>query len=161
MYSLREDAASRLLLVELSDRLTTDEALRALSQAFMLTDASKIRGVRCDVTRITRGPGGLLMVAAALAARYRPALRIAFLAGAEQLPFVTRLIRSSGLRENLRAFESATEADAWLAAIAEPRRRFSSTERRHVETMLAAQSGRPALATREQETDRTRRQSAA
>ncbi len=162
MYSLREDAASRLLLIELSERLTTDEALRAMSQAFMLTEASKIRGVRCDVTRITRGPGGLLMVAAALASRYRPALRIAFLGDAGQLPFITRLIRFSGVRENLRAFESATEVDSWLAvAVAEPRKRLSITARRHLDTMLAAQSGHPATVTREQETDLDRRQSAA
>jgi len=162
MYSLREDGARKLLLIELSERLTTEEALRAMSQAFMLTEASKLRGVRCDVTRITRGPGGLLMVAASLAARYRPALRIAFLGDPGQRPFITRLIRFSGVRENLRSFESSAEADTWLAAVlAQPQKRLSSTARRHAETMLAARAGLPMTASRDEEGELERRRGAA
>jgi hypothetical protein len=162
MYSLREDGVRKLLLIELSERLTTEEALRAMSQAFMLTEASKIRGVRCDVTRITRGPGGLLMVAAALASRYRPALHIAFVADTAQLPFISRLIRFSGVRENLRAFESAAEADTWLApALGQPQKRLSSTARRHAETMLAARAGLVMTAARDPEGQLEHRQGAA
>ena len=163
MYSLREDGARKLLLIELSERLTTEESLRAMSQAFMLTEASKLRGVHCDVTRITRGPGGLLMVAAALASRYRPALRVAFLGNAAQLPFITRLIRFSGVRENLRAFESSAEADMWLEAVlVQPQKRLSSTARRHAETMLAARAGLAMTGSRDEDSDEmARRQDAA
>lgn len=162
MYSLREDGARRLLVIELSGRLTTEESLRAMGQAFMLSEASKLQGVRCDVTRVTRGPGGLLLVAAALASRYRLALRIAFLGDARQLPFISRLIRFSGVGENLRAFDSASEADGWLPAVlARPQKRLSSTARRHAETMLAARVGMPVSASRDEELELDHRLGAA
>lgn len=139
MYALREDAARKLLRIDFSGRLTTDEALRALSQAFTLTEATDIRGVRCDLTGITRGPGGLLMIAAALAMRFRPGVRVALLSAEQQIPFAARLVRFSGVSDGMMAFESATEADAWLSVVL-PRQnaRISSTARRHASEMLGA-----------------------
>jgi hypothetical protein len=139
MYALREDAVRKLLRIDFSGRVITDEALRAMAQAFTLTEATDIRAVRCDVSDITRGPGGLLLIAAALAMRFRPGLRVALLAEAPQLPFVSRLIRFSGVSDSVVVFESVTEADAWLMAVLpRPGGRLSGTARRHANQVLAS-----------------------
>jgi hypothetical protein len=130
MYAIRVDDQRKLLHIELSGRITTAEALRAISQASVLAEASDILAVLCDVTRVEHGPGALLLVATSLNAAHRPGLRIALVANDDQLRVATRIVRFSGLRDSLVAFTSVEEAEAWLEPLpaAAPLRARSETE---------------------------------
>ncbi len=138
MYIMRVDPARRLLSVEMRGRLTTEEALRAVSQGFTLAEASRIRGIYCDVERLNRGPGGMLVVSAALASRFVSGMRMAFVGTSPQMDVARRLIRFSGVRGGLATFDTEAEAEEWLApALAQPGRRLTGTALRHAETLLA------------------------
>lgn len=137
MYTMRVDPARQLLTVEMRGRLSTEEALRAVSQGFTLAEASRINGILCDVNGLVRGPGGLLIVAAALAARFHPTTRMAVVGNSAQLNVTRRLIRFSGVRNGLRTFDSTAEAEGWLAPVlARPQRRLSGTALRHAASLL-------------------------
>lgn len=137
MYSIRVDPARPTMRIDLSGRLTTDEALRALSQAFALAEAGNIAIVFCDLRDLDRGPGNLLPLAAALNASYQAPLRIAFAGGSHQLPLARRFTKFTGLPGSVRCFATETEAIDWLAT-RRTSERLSSTERRHAEEMLRA-----------------------
>lgn len=142
MYTMRVDAERRLLSVECRGRLTTEEALRAVSQAFTLAEAGNIRGVICDLAGVHRGPGGLLIVAAAFASRFQPSMRVAFVGSGARLDIARRFIRFSGVRNGLRAFGEAGEASAWLnPVLRRPKPRLSTTELRHAQEMVGAVQG--------------------
>ena len=139
MYAIRVDASRHILNIELSGRLTTAEALRAVSQAFALAEASSLRGAICDTRELRRGPGGLLLVAAAIAFGTQPGMRIAFLSRAPQEALLERLIRYSGSPTGLQVVETLAEADAYVEPVF--RRNgphFGSTELRHAEELLVA-----------------------
>ena len=139
MYTMRVDPNRELLSVEVRGRLTTEEALRAVSQGFTLAEAGRIRGIFCDLAGLNRGPGGMLIVSAALASRFRPDMRMAFVGNATQLHVARRLIRFSGVRSGLATFDTVAEADEWLApALAQPKRRLTGTALRHAERLRAA-----------------------
>lgn len=145
MYTIRADPQQETLRIELSGRIRTREALRAASQAAALLDAGALERVVCDVRGATRGPGGMLLVAASIAAAHRPGLRVAFLAGEEQARTAERLCRFAGLQESGRVFASDAAATSWLR----PRRtpRLDATALRHVREVLGvdqpvARSGR-------------------
>lgn len=149
MYTMRVDATTNLLSVECRGRLTTEEALRAVSQAFTLAEAGNIRGMLWDLSQLRRGPGSLLVVAATLSCRYQPSMRIAFAATGIKLDLARRLIRFSGLRSGLRAFESEREASRWLSPVlARPETRLSDTELRHARELVGSgiRQSRPAPA---------------
>lgn len=138
MYTMRVDATTNLLSVECRERLTTEEALRAVSQAFALAEAGNIRGLLWDLSQLRRGPGGLLVVAAAVACRYQTGMRIALVGSGIQLELARRFIRFSGLRTGLRSFDSEGQAHRWLSPVlARPETRLSHTELRHAREMVA------------------------
>ncbi|MGH2634016.1 MAG: hypothetical protein ACRDG3_11445 [Tepidiformaceae bacterium] len=120
MYTIRVDQGQRLLVMALSERVDTDEALRALSQALTLSETDGISAVVCDVTAVQRGPGSLIHVAAGLALGYRPGMRIALISGSDQFSTATRFMRYSGLRDGVRVFSSAAAAEAWVGPAALP-----------------------------------------
>lgn len=141
MYAMRADPERRELRIDFTGRLTHEEALRAVTQGFALVDAGALTTALCDLRDVERGPGGLLPIAAALAVRFRPGLKVAFIAEEEQLPYVRRLQRFSGIGRELGVFEAEEAARAWLTAEA-PRRARATTEQRHVEHLAASQPTR-------------------
>ena len=113
MYVIRAPGPNALE-VTFSGRVTSAEGLRAISQAFALADAGSVRTALCDLSEVERGPGNYLELAVALATRIRPGMRIAFVAGRGQRPFVRRLARFSGIQQGLGLFERRAEAERWL-----------------------------------------------
>ena len=139
MYAIRVDASRHMLNVELSGRLTTAEGLRAVSQAFALAEASSLRAVVCDARTLRRGPGGLLLIAAALSFRLQPGMRIALLGVAGQQALVERLIRYTGSPTGIQFVESASEAETYIEPVLRGSAPvLSSTELRHAEELLVA-----------------------
>jgi hypothetical protein len=137
MYTIREDSANKLLVVQIWGRVTTDEALRAISQAFTLAEASHIQAISCDISGLTKGPARLLVLAASVTLRYQPGMRIALTGTTRQLGIATRLAKFSGLREGMQAFDLRLDADNWLRpALVQAGTKLSSTARRHAETLL-------------------------
>ncbi|MCE7927793.1 MAG: hypothetical protein HUU14_07155 [Dehalococcoidia bacterium] len=136
MYTIRVDTAHGLLEIELSGRLVTSEALRAMSQAFAIAEAGTLTTTLCDVRELDRGPASSMVVAAALAVRFQPGSRLAFVARQPQLRFLQRVIRFSGIREGVLAFPAREEAETWLLPSMRAARRPRSTERRHAEQVL-------------------------
>ncbi len=137
MYTIREDGVKKLLILEVSGGMRTEEALRAISQSFTLAEASGIRAIRCDILNLTKGPAGLLMLAASVALRHQTGMRVAIMGTERQLKIATRLTTFSGLRDGMKAFDSNLEADTWLRpALASSVAKISSTARRHAEAML-------------------------
>lgn len=133
----------RALDVTFSARVTSQEGLRAIAQAFALADAGSATSAICDLTQVERGPGNYLELAVALATRIRPGMRIAFVATRAQRPFVGRLARFSGIRQGLGMFETRREAEHWLAeSSANPG--TSSVRRRHYRAIARPRSGDPA-----------------
>ncbi len=136
MYAIRVDTSHGLLQIELSGRLVTSEALRAMSQAFAIAEAGSLTTAICDVRNLHRGPAGSMVVAAALAVRFQPRLRLAFVAHESQTRFLGRVLRFSGIREGIRVFGQRDVAETWLLPSVRAARRTSSTERRHAEQIL-------------------------
>jgi hypothetical protein len=130
MYSIRAQHG-RLLDVELSGRLTTTEALRAVSQSFALAEADGIRRAVCDVRDVERGPGNLLLVAAIFASRYQPGMRVAVISRPEQFGMVQRFTRYAGARAGVAAFVTPEAAADWLDSD-DVAPRLSSGELRHL-----------------------------
>lgn len=114
MYTIRAGQKPGMVAVELRQRVTTTEALRALTQVFALMEAGGLRAARVDVRGVERGPGGLLLLASAMATRRAPGQRIAFVAGPRQARLTARLARFSGLGPAVDMFDSLEDADAWL-----------------------------------------------
>ena len=142
MYAIRVDAAEDMLRAEASGRVGTDQALRAISQAFALADAGVLARVLCDAREVERGPH-LGTISAALRTRCRGGLRIALLVRSEQRPFAERLIHLAGAPRGLRAFESMAGASAWLAPQTAG---YASPERRHLEGLAEPRDSEPAAA---------------
>lgn len=139
MYAIRVDSERHVLLITVGARLTTAEALRAASQAFSLADAVGIRAVCCNISALERGPGGSLVVAATIAARFAPPMRIALVGGPWQARSARRLIRFSGIQRGMRFFTETMDAEVWLVpAMTHSRPRLSLTERHHLQEALPA-----------------------
>lgn len=130
MYSIRAQRGE-LLDTELSGRLTTAEALRAVSQSFALAEADGIWRAVCDVRAVERGPGNLLLVAASFASRYQEGMRVALVSRPEQLALVRRFARYTGSRAGVAAFLTPEAAANWLDS-EDVAPRLSSTEQRHL-----------------------------
>ena len=131
MYAIRVETSTQRLVVTLSERLSTEEALRAVSQTFALAEAGNLTTIWCDLQSLERGPANLVVVAAALSARYQEGMRIAFIARAEQVRLLQRLVRFSGIRQGVNGFLEAAQAEAWLSLPARNNAILSSTGRRH------------------------------
>jgi hypothetical protein len=134
MYVIRA-ATPDALTVTFSEKVSTEEALRAISQAFALADAGAITNATCDLRAIERGPGNALIIAAALASRMSDSMRVAFIVEPAQRPYVRRIARFTGIRTGLGLFESEDEAKSWLSEAPSLRRRISSTELRHYQEL--------------------------
>lgn len=139
MYVIRASHGN-LIEAELSGRLTTAETLRAVSQAFTLAEAVGVTRAVCDTRAIERGPGNLLLVAAAFAARYQRGMRVALVSRPEQFALVQRFARYTGARAGVGVFTMIETATGWLNSGEAPPR-LSSTELRHF-TELARQWSR-------------------
>ncbi len=139
MYAIRVDTRRHVLEVEFSGRMVTAEAVRAVAQAAALAEAGGLRAVACDLRGLQRGPAGLLKVAALVALRFQPGMRLALVGGAGQGAFADRFIAFSGMGDAVQLFEDDGDAHAWLEPVlrkAGPR--VSSTELRHANEILAA-----------------------
>jgi hypothetical protein len=104
MYSIRVDAESNQLLVALSGRVTTAEALRAVSQAFTLAEAGHILAIRCDTAGLQRGPAPC-----SSSSLSPPATDLLAVVGDGRRP-AERIARSRILAEGILA---AIQAEAW------------------------------------------------
>lgn len=144
MYAIRVEPQHNRLHVALTGRVTTEEALRALSQSALLLDTDGLTEVLCDITGIDRGPGRLLAVASALALRMPTSAKVALTARPEQERITRRILRFSGAGSRARCFLDPELATAWL----EERRVLSAVTpgARHVEFAFA--SATPAQAPR-------------
>lgn len=114
MYAIRVDSERQALLVSVSGRLTTAEAQRAVLQTCALAEAVRLNAVCCDVTELERGPGNILPVAALIALRFRPEMRVSFVGQAYHARALRRLISFTGIRGALRVFGTTMAAESWL-----------------------------------------------
>ena len=152
MYTIREDGEKKLLIIEVSGGMRTEEALRAISQSFTLAEASGIRAIRCDIRDLTKGPAGLLMLAASVALRHQPGMRVAVVGTERQLRIASRLATFSGLRDGMKAFDADHDAEGWLRpALAPVVGLIPSTTRRHAEALLGISAGADAKTSAMQE----------
>lgn len=140
MFTIRADASQRMLRLDLSGRVVTREALRALSQAFSMAETSRITAIQCDVTEIERGPARLLMLAAVFSVRWHEPMRIAFVGRPVQAPFVRRFINFSGRSHAMGFFVPSELPQDWLLGGLPPPParppRLSGTARRHARQLL-------------------------
>ena len=137
MYTIRVESKLRLLRVELSGTVTTDEALRAIDQAATLAEAGGLTMVLCDLREARRGPGDLAVIAAAIALRATGGMRISLACETGQMGIGKRLMRFSGIQRSLQVFDSLASAEAWLGTHDRSARpRIAGTERRHAEAVL-------------------------
>lgn len=137
MYAIRVDSERQALLINLSGRVTTSEAQRAVIQAFALAEAVNLQVVYCDATELERGPGSSLPVSALIALRYQEPMRIAFIGGPYHAAALRRLIRFSGIRGGMKVFRTTMDAEGWLHPLmAHAERRISLTEQLHLQQSM-------------------------
>src|SRR6185295_10850251 len=108
----RADSHHDRLVLAFSDGLNTNEALRAVSQGFALAEAGGVTDIFCDLREVVRGPSNLLVVAAALASHFSDGTRIALVVGEEQVRWVQRFVRFSGVARGINAFLDPAQAEA-------------------------------------------------
>jgi hypothetical protein len=138
MYTIRVDSAQQMLRIEMSGRVTTGEALRALSQAMALADASRISAASCDISEVERGPGGMLMLAAVFSSRYRSPMRVAFIGEPGQARTAQRFINFTGHSYSMGFFTPSENAGEWLSETPQQAGNvlFSETAERHVRILF-------------------------
>jgi hypothetical protein len=135
-------------MVHVSERLTTSEAQRAVTEAFSLAEAVNLRAVCCDVTELEQGPGNWISIAAFIRLSFQPPMRIAFIGTAYHARALQRLVRFSGVRRGIRIFGTTMAAEAWLTPMMRPgNQRLSLTEQRHLHGDARAGAGRERTAT--------------
>lgn len=142
MYAIRVEPQNHRLHVVLSGRVTTEEALRALSQSALLLDTDGLSEILCDITEIDRGPGRLLTIASSLALRMPATARMALITGPQQERITRRILRFSGAGNRARCFSDEDHAMGWLEerqVIAKP----VTPEARHVEFARSSVSTAP------------------
>lgn len=135
--------------------LSTEEALRAVSQAFALAEAGSLDHAICDLRGVDRGPESLPVVRAAVAWRMAPRARVALVVAPRQRRLARWFARQAAERGAIGDFLSMADAGAWLAPN-HPKRRLSSTELRHLREL--AGRGAPAVG---DDSDASRRSGAA
>ncbi len=124
MYTARVTAEGRLL-IEASERLSTAEALRMISQGFALAEAGALTDLVVDVRQVRRGPGQWLVLGALIASRMEPMMRLAVIAGPQQAGVARRILRYAGLRDRARLVADEREAVRWFAERFRQRREVS------------------------------------
>lgn len=143
MYIIRASTDRPLLNVELSGVVTTEEALQAITQAGILAEAGHARAIRCDLHTLEEGPDCRPLVAAALAAAYRPALAVAFVGQPEKLRALRPLLRRVAATGGVHCFASSAEAEAFIGEACGLRRRLPTTAQRHVDDLFEASASPP------------------
>ena len=139
MYMMRIDPSRSVLLIVCSGRLSTDEALRAVSHAYALAEAGGIDAVSCDLTAVRRGPASAFRVAAAITSLHHGRVRAAMVIGNRGTAKLQRLIDLTGLKVAVRVFEDQEAAGAWLTGTNEPSvPRIGVTEAQHLAGPLSA-----------------------
>ena len=147
MYLIRASRERPLLNVELSGHVTTDEAARFLTLVAELLKTDRHKGVRCELSGLDYGPDRPASVAAVLAALLPPEVRVAITGPASALRGVGRVVRLAHATANVRTFESAAEADSWLAEVVGVRKSLPTTAQRHAEDLFGAAPGPDPAAT--------------
>jgi hypothetical protein len=137
MYLIRVDQARRLLTLELSGHVTTDEAVAAMCIVAEIVRTDGLKAARCDTFALEYGPDRPAAVAAALAAVIPAELRLAFAGPEEHRRGLRHLLRLAHVA-NAKVFTSHAETEEWLAEVIGHRTSLPSTARRHVDDLLAA-----------------------
>ncbi len=137
MYLIRVDQARRLLTLELSGYVTTDEAVAAVCIAAEVARTDALKAARCDTFALEYGPDRPAAVAAAIAALIPADLRVAFTSPEAHLRGLRRLLRLAHFA-NARVFTSPARAETWLAGVVGHRTSLPATAKRHVEGLLGA-----------------------
>ena len=75
MYGIRDDQTTKLLYLQLSGRVHTAEAARAVSQAFALAEAGQRTRLLCDLREVSLGPDEPGVVASLISARSSTVMR--------------------------------------------------------------------------------------
>jgi hypothetical protein len=146
VYIIRADADRPLLNVELSGFVSTEEALRAISQAGTLAEAGHARVIRCDIHTVQEGPDCRPLVAAALAANSRPSFAVAFVGQPEKLRSLRPLLRRLATVGRVQCFESNAAAEAFIGEVCGLRTSLPATAQRHVDDLFGSQSPPPSPA---------------
>lgn len=141
MYAIRVQVEEGRLDVRASGLVAPEEALRAVSQAFVLAEAGGITRATCDLTAVEGGGSSIVVLGAAFASRVQPSQRVAVLCTKRQIAFCRRLARLSGFGDNLGLFTREQDAVAWLGSVRRPQG-ISGTARRHFSTGTAPRSER-------------------
>jgi hypothetical protein len=138
MYAIRVRPGGEVLEAAFEGRVLTEEALRAVSQGFVLAEAGNISRALVDVTALGGGPEGLMLLAATFGLRVAPGQRVAVLCRPEQLRGARQFARFTGANATLGVFTRPEDAEEWLAG--GHSQRLSHTTRRH----LAGSEAEPA-----------------
>lgn len=136
MYAIRVRADGNVLEAAFSGSVTTEEVLRAVSQAFVLAEAGGISRAICDLREVVDGVGNgsLSIIAASFTARFHAGQRISMLCTHEQLPTARRFARFARLGEGFGVFTRESDAITWLESV--PSHRISETMLRHMKTIV-------------------------
>ncbi|MGB4862342.1 MAG: hypothetical protein WBO97_07780 [Tepidiformaceae bacterium] len=136
MYAIRVRVDGNVLEAAFSGLVTTEEALRAVSQAFVLAEAANISRAVCDLRGVDEGlsPGSISIIAASFSARFHPGQRIAILCTPAQLPVARRFARFAQIGEGFGVFTREADAETWLQRA--PSHRISETMLRHMRAIV-------------------------
>ncbi len=133
MYMMRVDQASATLLIECSGRLSTDEAIRAVTHAYALAAAGDIHAIACDLSAVRHGPPASTPIAAVIASLHRTDLRTAVVVGRRGSGQVQQLLDLAGMDTGVKIFEDVGSARAWLmGAETDNLSYIGGTEARHL-----------------------------
>lgn len=132
MYTIRSLGSPAIIHIEVIDTVTTSEALRAISQAHLLIQATPGAPVVADLRELAVGPADQALVAAALAGACEPGHRIAVVASLPQQRRLERLLATAGVRHLVCLFENPATAMQWAEALITPLPSLSETELRHL-----------------------------
>lgn len=148
MYGIRDDQTTKLLYLQLSGRVHTAEAARAVSQAFALAEAGQRTRLLCDLREVSLGPDEPGVVASLISARSGTVMRFAFVGNADQLRQAAKLARVAGIAGQAGVFSRVADAEAWLLRTASRNKTSSATRKPESQGLALASKRTPALAGR-------------
>lgn len=136
MYALRVRADGDVLEAVFTGSVTTEEVLRAVSQAFVLAEASNVTRAMCDLREVADGlpHHSLSVIAASFTSRLQTGQRIAMLCTPEQLRVARRFAKFARIGEELGVFTRESDAQEWAGGAATAR--VSETMLRHMRAIM-------------------------